>query len=271
MRALLLAAGLGTRLQPLTHYLPKCLIPIHGRPLLDYWLESLLEHGVGEILVNTHYFAPLVVEYLEKSRWSDRITIVYEEKLLGTGGTILKNRAFFGDDAFLVAHADNITVFNAADFAAVHAARPTGADMTMMLFETPDPRSCGIVELDERGVVQAFHEKVASPPSNLANAAVYILEPAVIDLMARFGKDVIDFSTEAIPPLMGHIFTWKNSAYHRDIGTIASWTEAHRDFLGTPANAHNAAVWSGIMQSVDEKLSRSMAQLLAGDVSQGAA
>jgi mannose-1-phosphate guanylyltransferase len=70
---------------------------------------------------------------------------------------------------------------------------------------------------------------------------------------------------------MGRIFTWNNSVYHRDIGTIASWTEAHRDFPGTPANAHNAAVWLGIMQSVDENLSRSMAQLLAGDVSQGPA
>ena len=67
MRALLLAAGLGTRLRPLTNYLPKCLVPIHGRPLLDYWLETLLENGIEQVLINTHYMAPMVQQYLKKS------------------------------------------------------------------------------------------------------------------------------------------------------------------------------------------------------------
>lgn len=91
-RALLLAAGLGTRLKPLTNYLPKCLIPIHGRPLLDYWLEILVNHGVSEIVINTHYFSPLVVDYVNRSSWVDKVVMVHEENLLGTGGTILANR-----------------------------------------------------------------------------------------------------------------------------------------------------------------------------------
>jgi mannose-1-phosphate guanylyltransferase len=230
LRALLLAAGLGTRLRPITDTIPKCLVPIHGRPLLDYWLESLLNHGVGEILVNIHYLAPLVVEFLNRSRWARRVTVVREERLLGTGGTILKNRAFFKNEGFFVAHADNLTILNMLEFATHHACRPAGTELTMMVFETPDPRSCGIVELDERGVVKAFHEKVSSPPGNLANAAVYILEPSVVDLMASFGKEQIDFSTEVIPQLIGRIFTYRNSSYHRDIGTLASWAEAQRDF-----------------------------------------
>ena len=78
MRALLLAAGLGTRLRPLTNYVPKCLVPIHGRPLLDYWLEALLYHEVEEVLINTHYMAPMVQQYLIQSTWLPRIKMVHE-------------------------------------------------------------------------------------------------------------------------------------------------------------------------------------------------
>jgi mannose-1-phosphate guanylyltransferase len=264
LRALLLAAGLGTRLRPLTNYLPKCLVPIHGRPLLDYWLEALLNNGVSDILINTHHFAPLVIEFLNRSAWQRQVTIVHEEKLLGPGGTILKNRAFFQEEAFLVAHADNLTVFNVPDFANRHAHRPAGTQLTMMVFETADPRSCGIVELDEDGVVTEFHEKVSSPLGNLANAAVYMLEPSVVDLIAMLGKEEVDFSTEVIPRLMGRIFTYRNSSYHRDIGTIASWTEAHMDFPAMPATAQNTEAWSAMLRSVDEKLTSTVAELLPG-------
>ncbi len=263
MRALLLAAGLGTRLRPLTNYLPKCLVPIHGRPLLDYWLETLVNGGVSEILINTHYLAPRVIEFLNKSTWVRHVTFVHEERLLGTGGTVLKNRSFFQNEAFLIAHADNLTIFNAQDFLNCHQSRPVGAEMTMMVFETDNPQSCGIVEIGDSGMVKAFYEKVSSPPGNLANAAVYILEPSVIDLMATFGKEEIDFSTEVIPRLMGRIFTYRNSSYHRDIGTIASWTEAHNDFPLMPATSQNAQAWSGVLESDDGKLSSTVAQLLA--------
>lgn len=262
MRALLLAAGMGTRLQPLTHVLPKCLVPIHGRPLLDYWLECLLDHGIDEVLINTHYLAPLVVEFIERSSWATHVTLVHEDRLLGTGGTILKNRDFFREESFLVAHADNLTLFDARDFFARHAARPIDARMTMMLFEADDPRSCGIVELDGRGVVKVFHEKVAFPPGNLANAAVYIFEPFILELLAGLGKGEIDLSTEIIPRLMGSIFTYCNTSYHRDIGTMASWIEANRHFPVMPAAARNAQAWAGIMESDGGERSRIIEQLL---------
>lgn len=263
MRALLLAAGLGTRLRPLTDVLPKCLVPIHGRPLLDYWLESLVSNGVREVLVNTHYLAPLVVEFLNGSTWKQYVTIVYEERLLGTGGTILANRDFFHNETFLVAHADNLTIFNMLDFAESHQCRPAGTELTMMLFESGDPRSCGIVELDKRGVVQAFHEKTSSPPGNLANAAVYILEPSVVDLIATIDKAEVDLSTEVIPQLMGRIYTYRNSIYHRDIGTLASWSEANDDFPSIPANRQNSEAWSIVCQSGDGSLSDVVSRLLA--------
>ena len=230
MRALLLAAGFGTRLRPLTDSIPKCLVPIHGRPLLDYWLENLLDHGVDRVLVNTHYMAPMVQAYVQLSSWKHRVSLVHEESLLGTGGTILQNSNFFQKEPFLVAHADNLTIFDMAEFNRGHVQRKAHTEITMMVFETESPQSCGIVELGKDCVVQAFHEKVANPPSNLANAAVYIFEPEVVEWMASLKKRVIDISTEVIPYYLGRIYAYHNTQYHRDIGTLKSWQEANRDF-----------------------------------------
>ena len=231
MKALLLAAGLGTRLRPLTDRMPKCLVPIHGKPLLAYWLELLLPHGVSEVLINTHYFAPQVEAFREASAWRERMTLVYEPKLLGTGGTVLANRAFFGRASFMVAHADNLVRFDVEGFLEAHARRPTGTVMTMMTFDTDAPQSCGIVEFDSRGVVQRFHEKVPNPPGTRANGAVYVFEPEVVHFLGSFGKTIIDLSTEVIPHFIGRIATFHNSDYHRDIGSPESLRRAEAEFV----------------------------------------
>lgn len=262
VRALLLSAGLGTRLRPLTDFLPKCLVPINGRPLLDFWIDSLLSQGVEEILINTHYCAPLVVDYLARSSWHGRVKLVYEERLLGTGGTLLANRTFFKEEPVLLVHADNLTRFDCNDFFAAHDGRPAGTALTMMVFQTSDPGSCGIVELDAAGVVKAFHEKVAKPPGNLANAAVYILEPEVIEYMATLDKNEVDFSTEVIPHFVGRIFTYLNSVYHRDIGTIASWVAAQRDFSMPAPSAENGLAWNGLLETLDYDLPQLIRKLL---------
>lgn len=230
MRALLLAAGLGTRLRPITDHVPKCLVPVHGKPLLQYWLDLLLPSGIERILLNTHYLPEKVRQFVADSAWCDRISMVHEDVLLGTGGTVLKNRTFFGDTSFLVAHADNLTQFDLVAFIARHQARPAGVEITMMTFNTDAPHSCGIVEESANGVVVAFHEKVENPPGNNANAAVYIFEPDVIRFMEGLGREVIDLSTEVIPRYMGRICTFHNHGYHRDIGSPESLRLAEQEF-----------------------------------------
>lgn len=233
MRALILAAGLGTRLRPLTETVPKCLVPIHGRPLLDYWFDLLFsENAVDRALVNTSYLADAVRSHVATSRWRDRVDLIHETELLGTGGTVLTNRAFFQASPFLVAHGDNLTRFDLGAFIERHRQRPAGAEITMMTFATDSPSSCGIVELDERDLVVKFHEKVANPPGNQANAAVYIFEPAILDFLAALGKPVIDLSTEVIPAFLGRIATFPNTQYHRDIGTLESLRKANEDYPG---------------------------------------
>jgi mannose-1-phosphate guanylyltransferase len=222
MKAVLLAAGLGTRLRPLTDTVPKCLVPIQGRPLLELWLKNLSDAGIEPFLVNTHYLADQVRRFVDRSAYRDAVTLVHETALLGTGGTLLANRSFYDDAPVLLAHADNLCLCDFRDFVRAHERRSAGTVMTMMTFVTDTPESCGIVELDERGVVVGFHEKVADPPGNVANGAVYIVESAVVDFMATLGSLSIDFSTQVVPHFVGRIQSWRNPAVHRDIGTLAS-------------------------------------------------
>lgn len=231
MRVLLLAAGFGTRLRPLTNTVPKCLVPIGDKPLIDYWFDMLFQCPFERALVNTHYLADVVRAHVSQSRWRDRIDLVHEDGLLGTGGTILANAAFFQNQPFMVAHADNLTVFDPNAFIARHRSRPPGTQITMMTFVTDVPQSCGIVEVDERGIVVGFHEKVPNPPGNCANAAVYIFEPDVIAFLSQLGDRVIDLSTEVLPHYLGRICTFDNADYHRDIGTPESLAAAEREFI----------------------------------------
>ncbi|QFR48362.1 nucleotidyltransferase family protein [Sulfurimonas lithotrophica] len=226
MKALLLAAGLGTRLRPVTDKIPKCLVPINGKPLLEYWLDSLSKSGVTQFLINTSYLHEQVEEFISNSKYKNIVTLVYEKTLLNTGGTLLENRDFFDDEAFFLVHADNLSFCDFKGFINTHKNRPNNTHITMMLFHTDNPSSCGIVELDEQGVVQKFHEKVENPPSNLANGAVYICEPDIFKYLKSLNKKNIDFSNDVLPNYLGKINTFLNDAYHRDIGTIESYAIA---------------------------------------------
>jgi len=222
MKALLLSAGKGTRLQPITNIIPKCLVPINGKPLLQYWLENLSKIGIKEFLINTSYLHNQVEEFVGKSKYKNQITLVYEKELLNTGGTVLANKDFFDTKPFMLIHTDNLSFCDFDAFVNAHLNRPENCEITMMLFKSDNPTSCGIVELDNN-IVQKFYEKVENPPSNLANGAVYICEPSIINFMEQLNKKDIDFSNDILPNFMGKINTFLNDTYHRDIGTPTSY------------------------------------------------
>ena len=226
MKALLLSAGLGTRLRPITDTIPKCLVPINGKPLLEYWLENLSKVGVDKFLINTSYLHSQVEEFVNKSKYKDKITLVYEDELLNTGGTLLKNKDFFDDEPFMLIHADNLSFCNFNDFIITHQNRVRKCEITMMLFRSDNPSSCGIVKLNEDDIVQKFYEKVANPPSTLANGAVYICEASIFNFLESLDKKDIDFSNDVLPNYMGKINTYLNEIYHRDIGTLESYAKA---------------------------------------------
>jgi len=242
MRVLLLAAGYGTRLRPITDSIPKCLVKINGKPLLEYWFDLLNNTGIKEILINTHYLPQKVEEFVRKSKLSKFIKIVYEEKLLGTGGTLLKNRDFFNNDSIMLIHADNLSLFDMDSFMNSHAKRPKNTEITMMTFTTKTPKSCGIVELDSNNIVNKFYEKVDEPHGNLANAAVFIIEPSVINYLATMEKEEIDFSKEVIPNYLGCIATFHNKIFHIDIGTPEDLIFAQNLYPRTFSEYHNKSL-----------------------------
>ena len=223
MRAILLAAGLGTRLRPITDTIPKCLVPINGKPLIDYWLEQLTKAGIEKFLINTHYLYEQVESHIEQSKFADVVDLVYEEELLLTGGTVIANKDFISDEPFMLVHADNLSICDYEDFISAHKNRPANTEITMMTYTTDDPKSCGVVKIDTSGIIQEFHEKVQNPPSTTANGAVYIVEASVVSYMERLKKVKVDFSVDVLPYYMGRIFTYYNDLYHRDIGNIRSY------------------------------------------------
>ena len=233
MKAFLLAAGLGTRLRPITDEVPKCMLPIGGMTLLDIWLHSLAKVGVSEVLVNLHHLADVVRAHLATRDGPPAVRLVEEPHLLGSAGTLLANRGFVaGEDMFLAVNADNLTDFDPRILIDAH--RDGGAVATLSLFQAPDPTRCGIVEVDD-GRVVGFVEKPAHPTSDLANAGIYAFHPGVLDLIEPpFPKDI---GYHLLPALVGKARAVPmTGCYFIDIGTPAALARARADWRdGTPS------------------------------------
>ena len=227
MKAILLAGGIGSRLRPITDTIPKCLVPIHGQPLLDIWLEQLTAHHIGPFLVNTHYLPEQVEHYIEQSLYRESVTLAHEPQLLGTAGTVWANREWIGDEPFMLVHADNYCLCDFGSFVESHHLKPPDALMTMMTFQTDTPESCGILEMNDAGAVVRMHEKTKHSFGNTANAAVYIIDPGVFTMGDFLCNPPSDFSVEVIPKLLGRIVAWANTGYHEDIGTPETYQKVN--------------------------------------------
>jgi mannose-1-phosphate guanylyltransferase len=202
-------------------------VPIKGQPLLDVWLERLTNAGIGPFLINTHYLAEQVETFVESSPYRNEVSLIKELNLRGTAGTLIANIDFFqGEDGLLI-HADNYCLADFKAFQQAHVNRPPECLMTMMTFRTDSPLSCGIVELDGRGVVIDFHEKVTNPPGNLANGAVYILSAKLLDRLGTDLHTVIDFSTQVLNRFVGQIYSYETSEVFLDVGTPETYAQAN--------------------------------------------
>jgi mannose-1-phosphate guanylyltransferase len=205
------------------------LVPIAGKPLLYFWLKTLFDNSsssnLERILINTHYLPIQVEAFVKSSPWADRVDLVNEVDLLGTAGTLRVHRKYFGTEPFFLAHADNLTIFSLLKFQNSFLNRPEGCLGTMMTFQTELPNECGIVELDSQGVVVGYHEKVPNPPGDLANAAVFIFDSHIHEVLHSYENDT-DLCGHTVPRLIGRLNTYHNSEYHRDIGTPQSYDAA---------------------------------------------
>lgn len=235
MKAFLLAAGLGTRLRPVTETTPKCLVPVNGRPLLSIWLTLLERHGITDVLINTHHLPEAVETFVaQETERSIRIHTAFEKDLLGSAGTVWKNRSFVkGEETFLILYADNLTDCDLTSLAAAHKQnRQKGAPLTMALFAAPNPQACGIASVDASLRITGFAEKPAMPDGNLANAGIYAAGPELFPFIEKGAatKPPYDFGHGVLPDLVSRMYGWKLNGYLRDIGTHAALAAARAEW-----------------------------------------
>ena len=224
MNALILAAGYGSRLLPFTELLPKCLMPVNGSPILHHWICRLISLDINKIVVNTCYKSDLVSRFIEAQFYRENVIVVHEDELLGTAGTLFKNKDFFEGEDVLVIHCDNFTDINLKELTSFHLEFQKEIQFTLSTFESRNPNECGIVTVKD-GILQSFIEKPTDPASNLANCAIYLLGKDFFKIM-QLHENIKDISTDLIPQYPASIKCYNHNGYNIDIGTIKSFLHA---------------------------------------------
>ncbi|MGL4648590.1 MAG: nucleotidyltransferase family protein [Caldilineaceae bacterium] len=259
MKALILAAGRGTRLGALTAATPKPMLPVGGVPLLGRTLTWLSGYGITQVAINLHHAAQVITDHVgDGSRYGVQVTWSYEETLLGTAGAAKRLQSFL-DERFVVVYGDVFMCVDLERVAAFHTTHGVqsatqsslGDGMTMLLYRVANPTECGLVEIDEPtgGRVRRFVEK---PPAlevftDLANAGLYICEPGLLQCVPAgqeydFGRDLLPARLAAGAPTYG--LPLAPGEFVIDIGTPAGLAraEAQAAALPTPRDATLAAV-----------------------------
>lgn len=200
IKAMILAAGLGTRLRPLTDDRPKCLVPLAGRPLLDWTLHWLRGCEVRECVINLHCFPDKVRNFVgDGSRYDLRIHYSYEPELLGTGGAVKKVADFF-DEPFYVIYSDNFSRWNISILKTAYERH--NALATIAIHWREDVTHSGMVELGQNNKVSRLVEKPKSEnvTSHYASAGFFYLSPKVLDYIPK-GK-FCDFAFDVFPAMI---------------------------------------------------------------------
>jgi len=231
-KAMVLAAGEGTRLKPLTSETPKTLLPVDGIPLIQYILAWLKGYGICQVAMNVHHLADQIKERLGNgSQFGMEIHYSPEETLLGTAGGV-KKMAHFVDSTFVVIHGDMLIDFDLADMISFHQTKK--ALITIVLLEVPNPWEYGIVRVQEDGRIVSFVEKPlrGTEPGNLSNGGIYILEKEVLDYIPDKGTH--DFAYGIFPKLIAldlsvYGYQPRPEDYLLDIGTISKYQQANED------------------------------------------
>jgi mannose-1-phosphate guanylyltransferase len=233
MRAMVLAAGLGTRLRPLTYEIPKPLAPVLNRPIMEHVLELLKRHGFAELVANLSYLPEQVRErFGDGSAHGVSLEWSFEEVLLGTAGGVRKVRDFFGQGPFLVMAADALTDIDLEALWEAH--RSTGGIATLSVKRVPDTSEYGVVVTDADGRVQGFQEKPdpAEALSDLASCMIYVFEREIFDYFPD--QEKVDFALDVFPVLLDNdvpFHVHEIDAYWNDVGSLDEYLQGNLDAL----------------------------------------
>lgn len=190
--AMILAAGEGTRLRPITSTIPKAMVEVGGRPLIDYALDTVRRAGLREVVINLHYLGSMIRDYIgDGSRHGLRVRFSEEDPLLDSGGGIVHAREFLGDRTFVTLNADTIIDADLREIVESH--RASRATATMVLRKDPKMAEFGLIRIDSSGRIQRFldHAAPEAPAAEELDAymfsGVQVLEPTVFDYMPAEG------------------------------------------------------------------------------------
>jgi mannose-1-phosphate guanylyltransferase len=229
MKAFLLAGGLGTRLRPLTDSTPKCLLPVQGIPILQIWFDICRQYGIDEVLINIHAHGDAVRSFIEGHQDGLRVRLFEETSLLGSAGTVLANQEWVSEElSFWVFYADVLTTANLNQMLAFHDTRDQIA--TIGVYEVPDPSRCGIVQVDDGGVVRDFVEKPRYPVGNLAFSGLMLATPALLDLIPDTSP--VDLGFHVLPRIVGRMAAYRIPDFLMDIGTLETYRAAQMTWPG---------------------------------------
>ena len=241
MKAMILGAGIGSRLDPLTRSLPKPLVPIVGKPVMGHLVDLLRKHGFTDIMVNVQYLGHRIEETLgDGSAQGVRIHYSREDKLWGDAGGVKRCESFFADapdDTFLVIGGDDLTDTNIS--AIVNAHKAKGATATLGTTPVDDPSEYGIVVAGDDGFITRFQEKPKHGEafSNLANTGIYVFSTKVFDYIPAetffgFGNNVFLALLAAGEPML----SVPSEAYWKDVGNLQIYRQSQRDVVDKKVN-----------------------------------
>lgn len=255
MKAVIMAGGFGTRLRPLTTNMPKPMVPIAGKPVMEYIIKLLKKHGIKEIIVILYFQSEQIKSYFKSgSKWGVSIKYVTAEADFGTAGSVKSGEKYL-DSSFIIISGDVLTDFDLSDAIAFHEKKKSLA--TIVLTRVENPLSYGIVITNNSDKITRFLEKPGWGQvfSDTINTGIYILEPAALGLFAP--KTEYDFSKDLFPKMLREkkkLYGYVADGYWRDIGNIEEYYLAHQDLLenkvqvkipGKKTNMGGADVYTG--------------------------
>ena len=238
---MILGAGVGSRLDPLTRSLPKPIVPVVGKPVMGHLIDLLRKHGITDIVVNVQYLGQKIVDALgDGGDYGVRVTFSREDELCGDAGGLKRVEEFFrdgSDDTLLVIGGDDLTDTDIS--AIVRAHREKGATATIGVTPVEDPSEFGIVVHDDAGFISRFQEKPKRGEafSNLANTGIYVFDMKVFDYIPAgafygFGKNVLPALLEKGEPMLAV----PSEAYWKDVGNLTIYRQAQRDVIDGSVN-----------------------------------
>ncbi len=235
MQGMILAAGVGSRLSPITGVVPKPMVPVADKPAMEHILEMLVRAGITNVKANLHHLPHFIEEHFgDGSRWGARLSYSLESRLLGTAGAVKRVERFF-DGTFVVTVGDGLWDLDLREVLEFHRARGAAATIVVKPIPPQDVSRFGVVRVDEEGRILQFQEKPRPEEacSNLVSVGIYVLEPAMLGLVPA--GEFFDFARDLFPRILElglPFFTYRYEGPWSDIGTFTEYAQVHRDILG---------------------------------------